>query len=82
VCEAFHVLPSAAIRELEEGPAGLVWQILEERGYEARLRQIERAAKDEHADIDEDELTDLIREIGAEVDGEIADEVLGRRRNG
>jgi hypothetical protein len=45
------------------------------------LRQIERAAKDEHAEVDEDDFTDLIREIGAEVDGEIADEVLGRKRS-
>lgn len=35
ICEAFHVLPSHAERELDTDPKGLARLVLEQRGYEA-----------------------------------------------
>ncbi|HET6498165.1 MAG TPA: hypothetical protein VFH17_03820 [Coriobacteriia bacterium] len=73
---------------MEEGPAGLVWQILDLRSYEAlwRARQQRHGEDDETEEIGDDDqaqtLERLMREIEAEVDGEIADEALGRRRDG
>lgn len=67
---------------MEEGPAGLVWQILEDRAYVTAYQQMKRAENDENAEIDDSPLTELVQEIAAEVDGEIADEVLGRKRSG
>jgi histone H3/H4 len=67
------------LREIEEGPNGLTWRILEMRAYRQALETYKRAERDEDVEIDENPLTELVREIAQEVEGEIAAEVLGKR---
>jgi hypothetical protein len=86
VCESFGCLPSDAVREIEETPAGLIWRILEMREYRRLLQESQQPSGDEDGPVEEfgdderaDTLQELMRQIAAEIEGEIADEALGRR---
>ena len=53
-----------AIRELEDGPADLLWDIIELRAYARAKQTIERAEKQE--DVPKTPWTDLVWDIKAE----------------
>ena len=64
VCEEFGCTPSAAIRELEDGPAELIWDILALRSYAQAKRTVEQAKKE--ADVPPSPWVDLVFDVKAE----------------
>lgn len=64
VCEEFGCVPSVAIRELEDGPAELIWDIVELRAYARAKATVERATKDK--DVPKGYWTDLVFDVKAE----------------
>lgn len=78
VCEAFGCLPSEALREIVEGPAELIWRILELRAFARGKEEADHARRDPKATIEEGPMRELvlkvqamaIREIRAERRGE------------
>ncbi len=80
ICDEFGCLPSVAIREMEETPAGLLWTILDMRAYARAKADIDRAKEDDSAEIEYSEMHDLVEEMGAEADAVIARELLKDRR--
>lgn len=46
ICREFGCLPSAALRELDETPAGLIADILEQRGFADAWRHVNSVKKE------------------------------------
>jgi hypothetical protein len=64
ICEEFGCTPSIALRELEDGPNGWVWEVIEARRYAKVRAEIEAAKDPEHAPTGE--LADLYWELKGE----------------
>lgn len=65
VCEEFHCLPSAAVRELMDDPSGLALEVMEQRAYARTKEQVDRASKDE--DMPRGPMVDVVFEVQAEL---------------
>ena len=79
VCEEFNVLPSAAIRELENDPEHLVFSILACRAF-ANAKELYDRAKTEKEmnDLPKSRIMDLVKEI----DFDIAREDIAQSNQG
>lgn len=64
ICEEFGCTPSVALRELEDGPNGWVWEVIEARRYAKVRAEIEAAKDAEHEPTGE--LADLYWELKSE----------------
>lgn len=60
-CEEFHCLPSAAVREWDRAPVGLLEGLLELRAYAGAYQVYTTAQK--KSDLPRSPLIDLVREI-------------------
>ena len=65
LCEEFHCLPQAVLREIEDAPVGLLEHIVEMRHY-ARAKARYEAAKD-RSEISDDPLTQVVQAIEFEI---------------
>lgn len=71
VCEQFGCLPSQALREItEDDPSGLLWAVLDCRGYRQARDDVQRSRDDEDYDLELSEMTALVEEIEAEIQAE------------
>ena len=61
LCEEFHCLPSAALREWRQAPAGLLETVIEMRAFVAAKQVVDQARKRE--DIPQTPMTDLVQAI-------------------
>lgn len=76
-CEMFGCTPTVAIRELEDGPFGLIAEIAELRAYREALAMVERAERDPSAELRSSEMTSLVMEIRAMLMRERIDRMRG-----
>jgi len=65
ICEEFHCLPTAALAELLDDPAGMAIEILELRAY-ARAKESLDNAKSKN-DVPSSPMVDMVMEIQAEL---------------
>lgn len=63
ICRAFHCLPSQALRELRDGPFGLVWRVLDWRAYADAYHRV----KSSRDNLEMDDWTMLVQEIGIDL---------------
>lgn len=77
MCEAFGCRPTEAIRELEEAPNGLIWEILELRGYADAKRAVDRNRADKKVPL---EVTAMVRKVW-DTEREIARDKEAERRD-
>lgn len=67
VCEEFGCLPSEALREIEEGPAGLVWRVIELRDFARAVRAVEDAERDRGRELEHTPMVELVKEMREEL---------------
>lgn len=65
VCESFGCTPTQAMHELEHGPAGLIYEILELRAYADATRQVSRAKTQD--EMPPGRMTDWVMDVRAEI---------------
>jgi hypothetical protein len=65
ICEEFHCLPTAALTELLDDPAGMAIEILELRAY-ARAKESLDNAKSKN-DVPDSPMIDMVMEIQADL---------------
>jgi len=78
VCEEFGCLPSAAIRELEEMPVGLVFDVMALRSYARTKDRVDAAKK--ASDMPTGPVADLVLDVQAEISQRRLQERRERRR--
>ncbi len=76
VCQEFNCLPSEALREIEEGPAGLVWRVIEMRDFARAVQVVEQAERDPGVEVEVTPMVELVNELKAE----LLREMVARRK--
>lgn len=72
VCEEFHCLPSQALREIQDGPLGLVGRIIDCRAYAHTKHLVDEAASKPDGDLEITEAVELVWDIENEIAAENA----------